>query len=196
MKVKGFFDILQKGMQTGQIPAKTRQSIEWYRNAAQSVSSVNRRKLISNQSPQRQSKAAKRAVEVGSMYLYNYDPKLKMELPVYDTHPIVVPFTVLGDRFYGCNLHYLPHKQRAQLMDILHTIRSNDRYDDTTKLQISYQVLKRIAKKDLYAPTIHCYLKRQIKSKVMYIYPNEWDITLFLPLARFRGPKAGDYAGY
>ena len=183
-------------MRSGQIPAKTRQSIDWYRNKAREVHTVNRKEFIANQSDVRRIKGQRRTVEVGSMYLYNYDPKLKLELPVYDTHPIVVPFTVLGDRFYGCNLHYLPHRERAQLMDILHTIRSNDRYDETTKLQISYQVLKKIAKRKLYEPTIHCYLKRQIKSKVMYVYPNEWDQAIFLPLAKFRGPDAAQYAGH
>lgn len=195
MKVKSFFDILMKGMREGQVPAKTRQSIDWYRNQARQVNSVNRREFIANQSEPRRAKASKRTVEIGSMYIYNYDPKLKLELPVYDTHPIIVCIGVQKDRFLGCNLHYLPHKERAELMDILHTIRNNDRYDDSTKLQVSYQVLKRIAKKSLYAPTIHCYLRRHVKSKVMYVYPNEWDQAIFLPLAKFRGPRASEYAG-
>ena len=188
-----FFDILSKGLRAGQIPAKTAQSINWYRNQAASISKVNRREFIANQADMRRIKAAKRNIEVGSMYLYNYDPKLKLELDVYDTHPIVVPFTVLKDRFYGCNLHYLPPKERARLMDILHTITNNDRYDESTKLKISYQVLKRIAKQKLYKPTIHCYLKSHIKSKVMYIFPAEWDSAIFLPLAKFKGPSAWRY---
>lgn len=195
-KIKTFFDILAHGMRSGQIPAKTKQSIEWYRNQAKGVQSVNRKAFISNQSEPRRQKGQRRTVEVGNMYIYNYDPKLKATLPVYDTHPIVIPFTVLSDRFYGCNLHYLPYRERAQLMDILHTIRNNDRYDETTKLQFSYQVLKRIAKKKLYEPTIHCYLRKHIKSKVMYVYPNEWDQAIFLPIAKFRGPMAQAYSGH
>lgn len=197
VKVTTFFDILSKGMKAGQFPAKTTTAINWYREKAKEVSSVNRKKFIANQSDPRQQRGGGRAgIEVGSMYIYNYDPKHKATLEVYDTHPIVIPFTVLGDRFYGCNFHYLPPPLRAQLMDVLHSIRNNDAYDATTKLKITYQVLKAIAKKKLYEPTIHCYLKRHIKSKVMYVYPQEWDQAIFLPLAKFRGPKAADYKGH
>lgn len=194
--VRTFFDILAKGMRSGQVPGRTIQSINWYRNQAQQVSKVNRKDFIANQGQPRREKGDRRLLEVGSMYIYNYDPKLKATLPVYDTHPIVVCIGIEKDRFLGINLHYLPHKQRAELMDILHTIRNNDRYDDSTKLKISYQVLKKVAKKALYAPTIHCYLRSHIKSKVMYVYPQEWDQAIFLPIAKFRGPKAGQFAGH
>ena len=194
-----FFDILSKGLKTGQFPAKSKASMNWYRGQAQDVAKVSRKGFIKNNtfSKDRKERAGGRAgIEVGSMYIYNYDPKHKKTLPVYDTHPIVVPFTVLGDRFYGCNLHYLPPGGRAQLMDILHTITNNEEYDSTTKMKITYQVLKKIASKSLYEPTIHCYLKKHIKSQVMYVYPAEWDMAIFLPIAKFRGPRADDYKGH
>lgn len=191
-----FFDILTKGIRAGQIPAKTAASINWYRNQALNAGKVNRQKLIANQSEPRRSKTANRNLEIGSLYLYNYDPKLKLTLDVYDTHPLVVPFTILKDRFYACNFHYLPHKERAQLMDILHGLTNNDKYDETTKIKLTYQVLKKVASHKLYKPTIHCYLKKHIKSKLMYIYPTEWDTALFLPVAKFKGPQAWRYTNH
>lgn len=130
------------------------------------------------------------------MYLFNYDPKWKKELPIWDTHPIVFPFTVLQDRFYGLNLHYLPHKQRAYLMDILDTIKNNNRYDTTTKLKLSWKVLKEIAKREDYEVTIHCYLKKHIKSRLKYVLPMEWHYTAFLPLASWQGPEREKYRAY
>jgi len=42
-------------------------------------------------------------IEIGSMYLYFYDPKLKEELPFYDTFPLVLPFSPAKGGFYGIN---------------------------------------------------------------------------------------------
>jgi hypothetical protein len=194
--VKTFFDILSRGLRQGQVPAKTKAAIKWYQGQASQVQKMNRSEFIKNQSNQRAAKTVRRQLEIGSMYIYNYDPKLKATLPVYDTHPVIFCINIHKDRFLGINLHYLPHKERAELMDILHGIKNNDRYDDSTKLKISYQVLKKIAKKKLYAPTIHLYLKKHVKSRLMYVYPLEWDQAIFLPIAKFNGPQAGNYAGH
>jgi hypothetical protein len=87
----------------------------------------------------------------------------------------------------GINMHYLPHVLRAKLMDSLYDIASNDKYDETTKLRISYNVLNSAAKYKWFKPCIKHYLTSQVRSRFIYVYPAEWDIALFLPLERFDG---------
>ena len=44
--------------------------------------------------------------------------------------------------FYGLNLHYLPHKQRALFFDRLTDYSTNKKYDLSTRLRLSYNLLK------------------------------------------------------
>jgi hypothetical protein len=119
------------------------------------------------------------------MYMYIYDPKFKDTLPFYDRFPLIFPFKVEADRFWGINFHYLPPPLRAKLMDSLYDVANNQRYDETTKLKINYQILNSASKFRYFKPCIKQYLFTQMKSKFVYIYPSEWDIALFLPAERF-----------
>ena len=71
-------------------------------------------------------------------------------------------------------------------MDALYGTRTNSRYDDTTKLRISYNILKSAAKFRYFEPCVKQYLYTQMKSQFFYIEPEEWDVALFLPLERFQ----------
>ena len=70
-------------------------------------------------------------------------------------------------------------------MDSLYDVTSNNRYDETTKLRINYQILNSASKFRYFKPCIKQYLFNQMQSKFVYVYPSEWDIALFLPLERF-----------
>ena len=58
-------------------------------------------------------------IEMGKMYLFNYDPKHKQTLPYYDTYPLTIPIERYNDGFLGLNLHYLPPKIRLTLLERL-----------------------------------------------------------------------------
>ncbi|MCA6385861.1 MAG: hypothetical protein IM620_20520 [Cytophagales bacterium] len=75
-------------------------------------------------------------------------------------------------------------------MDALYTTINNKKYDDSTKLNISYSILKQASSMRLFAPCFKRYLFSQVKSRMIYIPPSEWDISLFLPTQRFK--KAPD----
>ena len=122
---------------------------------------------------------------VGSMYMFNYDPKYKEELPYYDRFPLVFPFRKVPGGFYGINLHYLPPPLRAKLMDALYDYANNTRYDESTKIKLNYQLLTSISKMRFFAPCVKHYLDEHVRSRFMYVYPSEWDIALFLPTERF-----------
>jgi hypothetical protein len=190
-KYNVFSDLIGKRISQRQLLGKMKTAVDWYRGAGRDVNKVNRKQLLRTEPVKKVT--PNKNLEVGSMYIFNYDPKWKAILEVYDTHPVIIPIKIEKDRFLGINFHYLPFKQRAKLMDILYTISNNKRYDETTKLKISYQILQKVAKKKLYEPTIHMYLKRKVKSKMLYVLPSEWELALFLPIAKFNGPKAHEY---
>ena len=124
-------------------------------------------------------------VKIGEMFLFSYDPKHKKTLPHYDKFPLIFPFEVADGGFLGLNVHYLPLKLRAQLMDGLYTLASDSNFDENTKLNLRYQSLKGVAKMKYFRPCVKRYLVQHMKSPPHKIHSSEWDIALFLPLARF-----------
>lgn len=175
-----FDDILTKGVRAGQIPARTQAARRWYRNEAEKMDVTPSKLMRENQSK------IVRGFEIGQMMLFNYDPKLKRTLPFYDTFPLVFPIEPRDNGFLGLNMHYLPLRQRAMLMDALYSLKTDNRFNEDTSLKLSYQVLKRSARYKLFKPCVKHYLNSHIKSRRIKIDPVEWDIALFLPLQRFQ----------
>ena len=80
---------------------------------------------------------------MGRMYFYRYNPKTASKLPYYDFFPLVIPIENYGaNNILGINFHYLPPPLRAKLMDAIYPTVTNRKYDDTTRVQISYGILK------------------------------------------------------
>jgi hypothetical protein len=71
-------------------------------------------------------------------------------------------------------------------MDALYDTVSNNRYDDSTRLRLSYNILKGASKYKAYKPTIKKYLGSHVRSRFIEIKPVEWDIALFLPIQSFK----------
>jgi hypothetical protein len=125
-------------------------------------------------------------IQIGRMYLFHYDAKHKRDLPYYDMFPLIFPFQKAPGGFYGINLHYLPYNYRALLMDGLYSLVVNEsKNDETTRLRLSYQVLMSMSKLRYFKPCVKHYLNSNIRSKFVYITPEEWNIALFLPLQKF-----------
>jgi len=186
-----FDDILNKGVRSGQIPAQTAKARDWYRETAKKYKSVKENDFFGGKSKDRMSSMPM----VGGMYMMLYDAKTKAKLPYYDRMPLIFPYKRVPGGFMGLNMHYLPLQLRARLMDALYDTANNDRYDETTKIKISYKILDKAAKYKAFQPCLKRYLNSQVQSKFMYIYPSEWDIALFLPTERFVGAtKASVFA--
>lgn len=159
----------------------------WFRQQAREVNITPTRLLTSRE--YRNHLTTNHAI--GSLFLFQYDPKTKQKLPYWDQYPLVFPIGPAEGGFLGINLHYLPPYLRARLMDALHTISNNKRYDETTKLQISYKILKSAIKFKYFKPCIKHYLTGHIRSRLLLVDPKEWDIALFLPLQRFQKQSQG-----
>ena len=124
---------------------------------------------------------------IGRMYFYFYDPKHKNTLPYYDRFPLVIPIERYSDGFLGLNLHYIHPKQRIILLDKLSNVATNNRFDDKTKLRISYEYLAAASKAFEATPCIKRYLFSHIDSRFLEISAEEWDIAVMLPVESFVG---------
>jgi len=181
---ESYLDKLKDAIRTDQVAAKARAAGNWFRSI------VNRTKgKFSSETPQkilsRQESTVSSSV-LGKMYFYSYNPKWKDKLPWYDTFPLVFPIERYPDGFLGLNFHYLAPKHRAILMDQLKAFANNNKYDETTKLKLSYNMLKGFTKYKRARPTVHRYLNSKINSKFVLINADEWEVALFLPVERFK----------
>lgn len=183
-----FDNILQQGVRQGIVPARTKAARDWYRNQAG--------KVTGNISPSRAMRGGDETqitsdMEYGLMYAFKYDPKMKKELPYYDTFPLIFPIRFEQDGFLGINFHYLPPILRAKLMDALYPNVTNKKYDATTRMKVSYAILQAASKYRYFKPTVKKYLRSHVRSQFLQIDATQWDIALFLPTESFRKSDTG-----
>jgi len=177
-----FSDILIKGIKSGQVPARSIAAREWFRNKAKDAGKVSETVVLKSDRARLKNRTA-----AGKMYFFMYDAKHKKTLPYYDAFPLIFPIERTSDGFFGINMHYLPLPLRAKLMDALYDVTNNEKYDDTTKLQLSYSILKSTEKFQLFRPTFKRYLNSQVRSRFVEVHSTEWDIALFLNTEQFIG---------
>lgn len=125
--------------------------------------------------------------EVGGLYHFFYDPLTKNKLPYYDTFPLIIPLRIDKDGFLALNLHYLPPLYRATFLDKLMPLALKNERGDPTKLRVTYDILKVTQSAKEFKPCLKKYLESQIRSKIVPVEPNEWEVALFLPTASFKG---------
>ena len=124
---------------------------------------------------------------IGRMYFYFYDPKTKDMLPYYDRFPLVIPIERYQDGFLGLNLHYISPKQRIILLDKLSHYLNNHSYDESTRINLSYEHLKNASTIYEGIPCVKKYLYKQVKSRFLEITADEWDIAALIPYEYFSG---------
>jgi len=163
---------------------RTKKAREWFRKKAQGLTDVNKMDVISDDRL-----TQRNAPRPGKMFTFFYDPKTKETLPYYDTFPLILYVESATNGFYGLNMHYLPPALRAKLFDALLDTANNKKFNDSTRLNLSYSILKSASKYSAFQPTFKRYLSGYVKSKVVEIDAPEWPIALFLPTESFR--KAG-----
>jgi hypothetical protein len=162
---------------------RTKKSREWLKKKVRDLSKVNQRSVLRDQSRKTNKFLP------GRMYFYMYDPKTKDELPYYDTFPLVFPIEMYNDGFLGLNLHYIRPNQRLALLDKLYDTTNNDKFDETTKLRINYGILSGASRFKEFAPCMKRYLSSHIRSNIIEIQPDEWEITALLPFDNFVNAK-------
>jgi hypothetical protein len=174
-------DRLGAQMNQAGVAQRTAKARTWLRSKVGELRSVRRNTIIQDSSRK------VTGFYPGRMYFYFYDPKTKATLPYYDKFPLVIPVEKTKDGFLGLNLHYLPLKYRLILLDKLYDNLNNDRFDDTTKLQLSYDLLSGATRYEEFKPCLKRYLTSHIASGLIEIEPSNWEIALFLPVEMFVG---------
>ena len=151
-------------------------SNEWYRKKIQELGRPTSTQLM------RDGKRGNRPY-VGKLNMFFYDPKLKQKLPYYDIFPLVLPLKFYSEGFLGINFHYLPIPFRMRLLDKLMDYSNNDKLDETTRLNVTYNNVSRIK---LIKPTLHKYLKGYVQSQFRRIDADEFVIATLLPVQQFK----------
>ena len=151
-------------------------STQWYKDKIKEFGKPGAQDLI------RDGKRANKPF-YGRLNMFFYDPKHKKTLPYYDVFPLVLPLEKYPDGFLGINLHYLPIPLRIKLLDGLVDFSNNTKFDESTKLIVDYNKLKKIK---LIKPTLHRYLAGQTKSQFRRIDADELTIATLLPVQRFK----------
>jgi hypothetical protein len=157
-------------------------SASWYRNAVS---------LIADRSSPSELFASGKMLgrpSGGRMSMFFYDPKTKNRLPYYDTFPLVLPLETAKGGFIGLNFHYLPYGARFAFLQTLQTYASNKKFDQSTKIQASYDSIK--GNKYTKA-SIKRYLYSQVRSNFLRIDVNEMALAAYLPVAQFQGASLG-----
>lgn len=177
----GKFDkILADGFAKNKFGANTLASSNWLRKKAQALSgSVAPRHILGD------NRRKSGSISPGSMFFMQYDPKTKAKLPYYDRYPLFIMVDFAPKGFYGLNLHYIPYRERANLMNALYMFMINTNFDEHTKIKLSYSLLRNVSSARAFRPCFKRYLFSHIVQGPAFIHPIEWNLLLFLPVERF-----------
>jgi len=175
------FEAFRKG-----ITPRSKESRAWFMNKAKNLN-VSRSNLMKQEPLEFRSRPA-----TGSMYMYFYDPKTKDKLPYYDRFPLVIMVGPATGGFYGLNLHYLPLNLRAKFLDALLNNINNERYDESTRFRLSYDMLKRASRLRAFRPCLKHYLNAHVRSRLALVPAPEWEIATFLPTADFEKASSSE----
>ena len=127
---------------------------------------------------------------MGGLYYFYYDPKTKDELPYYDRFPLVMPLKRDPEGFIGLNFHYLPIRYRVIFMKKLLNLAIYNDEDEIKRIRITYPILDSSSRFKEFRPCIKRYLYTNIKSRILAVEPQEWDVALYLPIQQFKKAPA------
>ena len=171
------------------ITPRTKQSRDWFRRKASQLS-TSRLDLMKQEPLELRNRHG-----IGNMYMYFYDPKHKDTLPYYDRFPLTIVVEPAAGGFVGLNLHYLPMTIRAKFLDSLMETTNNNKYDESTRFQLTYRMLKQAGKFNPFKACFKHYLINNIKSRLALVPSPEWEIATFLPTASFEKASLGQVYG-
>jgi hypothetical protein len=126
---------------------------------------------------------------LGNLYFFYYDPKGKDDLPYYDKFPLVLTLERYNDGFLGLNLHYLPLKYRVAFLGKLLDYATYTPENEIKRLRVTYDIISASKRFKEFRPCIKRYLSSHIRSKILAVAPNEWEVATLLPVHQFKGAK-------
>ena len=130
--------------------------------------------------------------------MFKYQPKMASKLPYYDMFPVGLVMNLNSEKNYFSmlNFHYLPFKERAELMDSLYPFVMMDNIqgkDIGNSLRarlnvnrVDYKFMKKRMNMRGFLPCWKRYDYKRVVGQFLYVPPVGWDTIMMLPLARFR----------
>lgn len=182
---KEVFGDIQKKFSSAGLGARTTEARDWFLENLKNYSRLNRNNLLKDSALTRKTNITSNATSIGKMYMFRYDPKHKETLPYFDKFPLILLVGPAEGGFYGLNLHYLSPRLRALLFDRLLPYTNNEKFDQTTRFRLSYQLLTSVSKLNIFAPCFKRYLLKHVVSNTMEVPANEWEVAMFLPTDQF-----------
>ena len=179
---------LRDAIKVGDVPAKERMAVTWFRSIVQSARATLARETVSQYI---KIDAAQRGTLTGRLipgrlYFFMYNPKHKNTLPYYDTFPLVLPIQRFSDGFLGINFHYLRPPDRAILFDEIKIFANDRTLGPMTKIKIKYDMLRGFTRFKRAKPALKRYLTTYLKSQFIPVGTDEWAPALFLPVEQFK----------
>lgn len=179
------FQKLAADATTANIRRNTERSMRWFLGRLKGLQKFDRAEIMSSPELIEDNRPVP-----GKMFMYLYDPKLANTLPFYDKFPLTIIVGPAPGGFHGLNLHYLEPRVRARFLDRIMHYANSRRYDARTKVNITYRLLKGTSNLREFAPCFKHYLASHIKSSMVMVPMNEWDIATMLPTADFKKSSA------
>lgn len=158
-----------------------KKSAAWFAVKARSLADVKAIKAEALMSGDARQKTA--AIVPGNLYMYVYDPKHKDTLPYYDMFPLTIPFQETDGGFLGLNLHYLPYKYRAVLLDRL--LQSNGNPAENKRLRFNWELVKRFSQFAAAQPCVKHYLYAHVRTPFKKVNQSDWGSVVLLPTEKF-----------
>ncbi len=172
-----------------QLKELSKQSRSWFRRE---IKEVSRRPFNKYQFIVGGKRDTVRRLEIGKMYFFEYVAKYSgigdhvapsQQLPVFDRYPLVLPFTTAPNGFIGINLHYLPIRIRAWLLDQL--MRTAN--EPANKLRINWQLLNNFSRANVAQYATHRYLLNHITSPFRLVRIEDYGNAIMMPFAGWYG---------
>lgn len=182
MAVGSLLKKFEGGLAFNEIESYTSKARTWYMNELKNMR-VNRPALLRDTETIKKSRALP-----GRMFMFFYDPKHKATLPYYDQFPLILMVDSAKPKkgFYGLNFHYLDYRKRAILLSRLLQYSNNKKYDESTRLKLSYKLLKSASKLAAFKPCFKHYLPGQIQGQIKMVPAEYWETALFFPSEQFK----------
>lgn len=122
----------------------------------------------------------------GRMFFYEYDPKTKNTLPMWDKYPLVIILEQYSDGFLALNLHYASSGDRTKLLTSLLRNRIYNPELNILKVNIDHERFSTAMKTyPGFKQCIKRYLSRHIQGRALEIKPHEWGLAIVLPIEDF-----------
>lgn len=162
------------------ITLRSAESLRWFRQTLGKIQ-TNPRELMRDDNVKRRGNP-----QPGEMLMYFYDPKFRETLPYYDAFPLILLVDAAPGGFTGLNLHYLAPALRATLFDKLLDVTSTKRINETSKVAVTYDLLKSTSSVKAFKPCFKRYLTSQVQGSIYRVKPTDWELALFMPVEQFR----------